>query len=73
MFRIHMTSVDDARAHRYSILQRLETVVHVWLRRHRTRRVLAALNDYELRDIGLSRDDARRETGRPFWSPGLRT
>ena len=37
------------------------------LRRARQRRDLAALSDYHLRDIGLSRSDAEREIGKPFW------
>jgi uncharacterized protein YjiS (DUF1127 family) len=35
--------------------------------RSRSRRALSALNDDELKDIGLSRSDAYRETRRPFW------
>lgn len=31
------------------------------------RRQLAALDERMLRDIGLSHDDVRRETGKPFW------
>jgi uncharacterized protein YjiS (DUF1127 family) len=72
MLRTHTISVGELRSHRETTLQRLETVAHLWLRRRRTRRALAALNDYELRDIGITRDDARRETGKPFWSPWLR-
>jgi len=36
-------------------------------RRARQRRDLAALSDYHLRDIGLTRIDAEREVGKPFW------
>jgi len=31
------------------------------------RRELAALEPHMLRDIGLCREDARSESGRPFW------
>jgi uncharacterized protein YjiS (DUF1127 family) len=72
MLRTQITSVGELRSHRRTTLHRLERVAHLWLRRRRTRRALAVLNDYELRDIGLTREDARRETGRPFWSPWLR-
>jgi len=33
----------------------------------RQRHALAALDDAMLRDIGLTRSDALREAGRPFW------
>lgn len=35
--------------------------------RRRSRRALAALTDEALRDIGISRAQARRESARPFW------
>ena len=34
---------------------------------YRERQALLALSDDELRDIGLSRADARREANRPLW------
>jgi uncharacterized protein YjiS (DUF1127 family) len=46
MLRTHMTSVGELRSHRETTLQRMEKVAHLWLRRRRTRRALAALNDY---------------------------
>jgi uncharacterized protein YjiS (DUF1127 family) len=39
----------------------------LWLRRSRTRRRLDTLSDYELRDLGLDRSSAYRESARPFW------
>ena len=33
----------------------------------RSRRALMQLNDRQLRDIGVSRDEAYREATRPFW------
>lgn len=36
-------------------------------RRVRTRRQLLDLSDDQLRDIGLSREQARREALQPFW------
>jgi hypothetical protein len=38
-----------------------------WLGRAQQRCALADLNDYQLRDIGLSPDDARLEASKPFW------
>ena len=38
-----------------------------WLEAARQRRQLATLNDYMLRDLGLTRADAEHEAARPFW------
>lgn len=35
--------------------------------RHRQRIALADLDEYRLRDIGVTRDEAEREAGKPFW------
>jgi uncharacterized protein YjiS (DUF1127 family) len=43
--------------------------VLTWAERGRQRRQLAELNDYMLRDIGLTRADVAAETGKPFWRP----
>lgn len=37
------------------------------LHRWRTRRALLQLEDYQLRDIGLTWEQARREARKPFW------
>lgn len=45
-------------------------MTHRWqcfLRRLTTRRALLELSDAQLRDIGLSREQARREARLPFW------
>ncbi|MEE8544396.1 MAG: DUF1127 domain-containing protein [Alphaproteobacteria bacterium] len=39
----------------------------MWRRRARGRRSLARLSERELRDLALSRSDARLEAGKPFW------
>lgn len=44
----------------------IETLV-LWAERSRQRRELAALNDRALKDIGLCRIDALRESEKPFW------
>jgi uncharacterized protein YjiS (DUF1127 family) len=41
--------------------------VKLWHSRARERQVLRELDDYMLRDIGLTRSDARMESERPFW------
>lgn len=38
-----------------------------WSERMRQRRALLALDDWMLKDIGLSRADVLRESGKPFW------
>jgi uncharacterized protein YjiS (DUF1127 family) len=43
--------------------------VWFWMERSRQRRALAELDDYLLRDIGLTRDEAQRECANPFWKP----
>ncbi|MGV6847788.1 MAG: DUF1127 domain-containing protein [Marinibacterium sp.] len=42
-------------------------VVTEWSHRRRSRRVLADLDDHLLKDIGLTREIARKEAIRPFW------
>ena len=39
----------------------------LWMERSRQRAALAELNDDQLSDIGLSRQDVRRECAKPFW------
>jgi uncharacterized protein YjiS (DUF1127 family) len=43
--------------------------VWFWVERSRQRRALAQLEDHLLRDIGLTRGEARRECANPFWKP----
>ncbi len=40
-----------------------------WRARVNQRRRLAALEDHQLKDMGISRADAEREAGKPFWRP----
>jgi uncharacterized protein YjiS (DUF1127 family) len=42
-------------------------LVSSWIERMRQRQALASLNDHELRDIGITRVEAAREAGKPFW------
>lgn len=41
--------------------------VGLMLHRVRTRKVLLTLTDRQLRDVGLSREQALEEAGKPFW------
>jgi uncharacterized protein YjiS (DUF1127 family) len=46
--------------------------LQVWMRRSGQRkalRELAGFNDYLLKDIGLSRNEALQEAATPFWLP----
>jgi len=45
------------------------STVILWLERGRSRRVLATLDDHQLRDIGVTRAEARLESAKPFWRP----
>jgi len=42
---------------------------YVWQRRADQRRQLSELSDHQLRDMGISRQAARREYSKPFWLP----
>jgi uncharacterized protein YjiS (DUF1127 family) len=50
-----------------SVVAVLSRLVTTWTARHRARRALARLDDHLLRDIGLDRMEAERETSRRFW------
>ncbi|PYB94453.1 DUF1127 domain-containing protein [Pseudomonas fulva] len=43
--------------------------LQLMLRRWHTRRALLQLSDHELRDVGLSWQEARSEGRKPFWRP----
>lgn len=44
-------------------------LVFEWQERAEQRRALAQLDDYMLRDIGLTRADVAAEHAKPFWQP----
>jgi uncharacterized protein YjiS (DUF1127 family) len=50
-----------------SALLRLSNAASTWRARAMSRDDLAQLNDDALKDIGLSRADAYRESSKPFW------
>jgi uncharacterized protein YjiS (DUF1127 family) len=41
--------------------------IAVWVARRRQRQALAQLDDHLLADVGLSREQTRREAAKPFW------
>ncbi|TMI98902.1 MAG: DUF1127 domain-containing protein [Alphaproteobacteria bacterium] len=42
-------------------------LLSAWIERRRQRNALAGLDDHQLRDIGITRIEAARECGKPFW------
>jgi uncharacterized protein YjiS (DUF1127 family) len=48
-------------------LSSLAGMTAIWLNRRQGRRDLSALDDRLLADVGISREDAVREAGKPFW------
>ena len=48
---------------------RIFTWLIVWNERQRQRRRLNELDDRDLRDMGLSRDQVEAESRKPFWQP----
>jgi len=43
------------------------TLIASWIERTRQRNALAALDDHQLRDIGITRADAAGECDKRFW------
>jgi uncharacterized protein YjiS (DUF1127 family) len=41
----------------------------IWLRRAKMRHELSMLSEEQMRDVGLDRQTARRESKKPFWQP----
>jgi len=50
-----------------SLVGALGRRILTWWERSRQRRALQALDDWALKDVGLSRADAMRECDKPFW------
>ena len=50
-----------------SSLCRAFDVLLLWRQRHRERRILGALSDHVLKDIGVSRADVDAEVRKNFW------
>jgi len=49
------------------VITRLVSTLECWQERRRQRRALAALSNAMLKDIGVERGEALRESGKPFW------
>jgi len=62
-----LTNYHLTAAPRQSRLAVLAARLRHWQRISRERRVLAGLNDYELKDFGANRGDVERELSIPFW------
>jgi len=45
----------------------LKEVWTLWLRRYQTRKELAELSNWQLKDVGISRVDAWQEGRKSFW------
>lgn len=53
--------------HPLALFRRIERTVTFWASRARQRRALSRLNTDQLRDIGVTHYDAKREAAKPFW------
>jgi uncharacterized protein YjiS (DUF1127 family) len=53
----------------HALLARGLDVLCTWQHRHRGRRALRQLDEWLLKDIGVSRAEAEREARKPFWRP----
>ena len=53
--------------HWLALMTAVTATIATWRELSHSRRVLSTLDDHQLRDIGLSRAEARRESERPFW------
>jgi uncharacterized protein YjiS (DUF1127 family) len=51
------------------ILTSLVYTLGTWLIRRDGRQELSSLDDEQLKDVGISREDALREASKPFWRP----
>jgi uncharacterized protein YjiS (DUF1127 family) len=51
----------------WEVLVAAAATLELWMERAHQRRQLARLNDFQLKDVGLSRADVENEVSRPFW------
>ena len=72
--QFHLIEDLDISAAIFSAVERIEAIaakvtgtVQLWVRRSNDRRLLAMMNDHLLNDIGLTRADVVRESGKFFW------
>jgi uncharacterized protein YjiS (DUF1127 family) len=55
------------------VLRRPLAALRLWYERARQRALLEEMDDYQLRDIGITRAEALGEASRPFWAGDART
>ena len=61
------TTMTNFRTYRGSRWDQIRHRFAEWQHRSRSRQELLGLSDATLRDIGITRCDAHRETHKPFW------
>ena len=61
------TTMTNFRTHRLSRWDQIILSLGEWQRRTRSRQELEGLSDATLRDIGITRCEAHRESHKPFW------
>ena len=44
-------------------------IAYLWVLRYRQRHQLRSMQDWQLRDLGIKRADAERESRKPCWRP----
>ena len=49
------------------MLTSLIRTLEIWLVRRDGRQELSSLDDQQLKDVGISREDVLREVSKPFW------
>ncbi|MEM7239778.1 MAG: DUF1127 domain-containing protein [Pseudomonadota bacterium] len=49
------------------VISDIMAICRLWRHRIRSRHDLAELEPHQLRDIGVTPEDARREASKPFW------
>jgi len=54
-------------SHESGLFRNALSTLRVWRERSRTRRALAAFNERDLHDIGLSWSSVAEEVNKPFW------
>lgn len=69
MIALEKNQQQAGQAQPFNGLQRLNTLILLWMNRYQQRKLLSALDDHILKDIGISKVDALIESSKPFWKP----
>ena len=64
----HLDRNDQASISFRKVLHSLTTAFRICRERYRQRRQLLAMNDRELKDIGITREQAEQEVRKPLWN-----